>query len=824
MTDIEPHMMDRQLALEAEMRSLGIDRYRAQATQANEQGRSASRPSVRRLLEGAHERIVAAIEMFMVEARSGKAGVKHNAVEPFEQMGDKDLLAHLAIRVVLDRIGEHQPLTKAALHLGSLIEDELFYRDFKEQLPKPFAATKRKLEVKNNERYKRHSARTTGNKMGVEHEGWPKRKMLLVGKTLLELVVATTDLVRVVKGGGASQAPEALVATDETLAWLEGEDARKEWMAPLFMPCIVPPKSWTSPRDGGYHSGRVRRLTLVKTHDQAYLSKLAETDLSQVYGALNALQETAWSVNGRVLSVMQALWESGSDIGAIPQADDIPLPTKPVWLVEGFKKEDMTPPQLEAFKQWTRMAAQVHENNVRLRGKRIAFLQMLRVAERFEKEASIFFPHQLDFRGRAYPVPLYLQPQGNDAQRGLLTFANEVPINDEDAARWLAIHGAGLWGIDKVSFDDRVEWVEQHEEQLLAVSRDPLAHRFWADAEKPWQALAFAFEWASFKQEGFGFLSSLPVQMDGSCNGLQNFSAILRDEVGGAAVNLVPADKPSDIYQQVADLVAKQVAEDAAGFDAAKAKLAQGWVGNINRKVCKRPVMTLAYGAKAYGYKQMIFDDTVTPWRMEKPATFPFEGSGWTAAEYLGGVIWSCVGQVVVAARAAMDWLQEAAKVASEAGMPVTWTTPVGLPVKQAYMVSKSIQIETTFLKVRFRPRLTEDTEHLDPRKQSSGLAPNWIHSLDAAHMMRTINAAHALGLRSFSFIHDSYGTHAGNAHALGIMLREEFVRMYSERDVLDDFAEGMRFELPPDADLLPLPKHGTLDLQAVLDSHFFFA
>ena len=698
MSEILPNDMERQIALETEMRSLGISRYRSQGEQANQDGRAASRPSVRRLLDGAHERIAAAIECFMAEARSGKAGRKHSAVEPFEQVGNVDVLAHLALRVVMDRIGERQPLAKAALHLGSLIEDELFYRDFKGQLPGPYSATKRKLEVRSNARYRRNSARITGGKLGVEHDTWPKKKMLLVGLKLIEMVADVTDLIEVTKDADSGKTTSVIAATPAALKWIETEDARREWMAPLFMPCLVPPKPWTAPRTGGYYTDRVRRLSLVKTHDKDYLAKLATMDLTGVYSAVNALQETAWAVNTRVLGVMQALWATGSDIGAIPQADDVPQPQKPLWLTPEMTKEGMSAAQLEAFKGWKRMAAQVVEANVRIRGKRIAFLQMLRTAERFAGEAAIYFPHQLDFRGRAYPVPLYLQPQGNDAQRGLLQFANEVPIHDEDAARWLAIHGAGLWGVDKVSFDDRVAWVEDHEQQIFAVSSDPLAHRFWADAEKPWQALAFCFEWAAFKAEGYGYLSCLPVQMDGSCNGLQNFSAILRDEVGGAAVNLVPSDKPQDIYQRVADLVAAQVARDASGSDE-RAVVARGWVGNITRKVCKRPVMTLAYGAKAYGFKQMVFDDTVSPWRIEGTVPFPFEGSGWPASEYLGGVIWQCVGQVVVAARAAMDWLQEAAKVASAANKPIVWKTPVGLEVQQSYHVSTHVEIETAFQK-----------------------------------------------------------------------------------------------------------------------------
>jgi len=41
-----------------------------------------------------------------------------------------------------------------------------------------------------------------------------------------------------------------------------------------------------------------------------------------------------------------------------------------------------------------------------------------------------------------------------------------------------------------------------------------------------------------------GFRSRLPVQMDGSCNGLQHYAALSRDEAGGRSVNLLPCDRP----------------------------------------------------------------------------------------------------------------------------------------------------------------------------------------------------------------------------------------------------------------------------------------
>ena len=389
--------------------------------------------------------------------------------------------------------------------------------------------------------------------------------------------------------------------------------------------------------------------------------------------------------------------------------------------------------------------------------------------------------------------------------------------------------------MDKVSLDERVQWVKDNEDAILAAATDPLTGRFWMEAEKPWEALAFCFDWKGWTEEGYAYESCLPVQMDGTCNGLQNFSAILLDPIGGAAVNLVPSDKPNDIYATVAEVVAKLVEADLSSTEKVQKAdgregpairvLAAGWHGKVTRKVTKRPVMTLAYGAREFGFKTQVFEDTVGPWKATDPAGFPWEPThAWDAAAYMGGLIWQAVQQVVVAAAQAMEWLQGAARVAAKDGLPVMWTTPTGFLVQQAYTVPQVKRIKLTFEETLIKLSINEDTSKIDTRKQASGISPNWVHSLDASHMMRTIDAAHALGLRSFCMIHDSYGTHAGNAQVLATVLREEFVRMYSEQDVLATFRDELAYQVEDPSALAELPPKGTLDLQQVLESEFFFA
>lgn len=534
---------------------------------------------------------------------------------------------------------------------------------------------------------------------------------------------------------------------------------------------------------------------------------------------MNALQNTAWTINQRVLEVMDNLWDERSTCGAVPSADDEPLPVKPHWLVDGVTKETMTPEQLSEFRDWKSECVVVRDRNSRAVGKRLSFLMMLNVARKFSHK-EFHYAYQLDWRGRAYPVGLYLQPQGDDFQRGLLEFATTCPINTKEAADWLLIHGAGLWGKDKISFEERCAWVESNSEAILACAEDPYSNRFWMDADKPWQALAFCFDYAGFKAHGLGYESALPVQMDGTCNGLQNFSAMLLDPIGGSAVNLVPAERPQDIYQQVADIVTKRVEEAAKeGND-----LALMWVGNVKRAVVKRPVMTLAYGARKFGFTDQVFQDTVKPWRQHEPETYPFGGKGFEAAQYMGALIWDAVGEVVVAARTAMDWLQEAARIVSKLGLPINWTAPSGFLVQQNYRHRDMKSIEMQFQKVRISLSVDRGSEKLDQKKQASGISPNFVHSLDAAHMTRTICASTYAGVEAFSFIHDSYGTHAGNCAALATILREEFVTMYSEACVLTRFKEDLQAMMPDASELPSIPEKGALDLTGVLDSAFFFA
>jgi DNA-directed RNA polymerase len=825
---IDHPLFDRQVELEETMRSDGIKRFRdAWAKRADKRGLSETR-AVNRLVVTAHDKMVEEIKAFLTKPGAGR---KHVAKGLIEMVGDVDVVANLTARGVLDGITREASLSVVAFAVAGMIEDEVNSRRFKEAMPRAWTKFHEKAKKETLDRRKWSHLLFPARLLGVELVEWSPKDHLLLGTKLVEMFAQATGLVTVklLETSKGDNKLWLVIPNAATLSWIEEENKRLEMLFPVYMPTLIPPRPWTSPTDGGYWTRYIRSLNLVKSNNKAYLEELSGREMPEVYAAVNALQDTAWQINKPVLEVMNTLFDAGSGLAKLPLNEREELPPKLWWMDQGIPKEELTEEQQAELADWKARAAQVHKRNAEQEKKRLQFARMVGVANTFAEEEEFYFPHQLDWRGRAYPIPLYLHPQGNDMQRGLLTFASTVAITDQVAADWLAIHGAGVWGYDKVSLEERVRWVYDNEAMIIASAENPYDCRWWMDAdkgEKPWQFLAFCFEWAGFRKHGFGYESSLPVQMDGTCNGLQNFSAMLLDPIGGAAVNLIPSDKPQDIYAEVAKLVSARVAADAMDGD----PIALGWHGKVTRSVTKRPVMTLAYGARQFGFVKQVEEDTIAEWRGKDDYPFVFadeEGKdrdfGYKAAQYMGKLIWESVGEVVVAARHAMDWLQDAARVAAKEQLPVMWTTPTNFMVQQAYRVPNVKRLETTFNAQRLTMNYQVGAGKIDSRRQAAGISPNWVHSLDASHLMKTLCAATEEGMSSFSMIHDSYGTHAGNAGVLADILRHQFVQMYAGVDVLSRFKEELENQI--DGEPLPeLPPKGSLDLNKVLESPFFFA
>jgi DNA-directed RNA polymerase len=79
-----------------------------------------------------------------------------------------------------------------------------------------------------------------------------------------------------------------------------------------------------------------------------------------------------------------------------------------------------------------------HQKNRETHGLRCEFLLRLSIAQCFKTVNHIYFPHNMDFRGRVYPIPPHLNHMGADINRGLLEFAEGKPLGKEGLF-WLKV-------------------------------------------------------------------------------------------------------------------------------------------------------------------------------------------------------------------------------------------------------------------------------------------------------------------------------------------------------------------------------------------------
>ncbi len=812
----------RQAELEEEMRSSGIDRFHRKLERAREHTQDSTTPASRRVIDHYVHDIAAMITEWVSSAERGRATIK-GAVAPYLKGLEHHAVAHMTLRLILDQLALGVSSKTIARRLGETIEDEVMFRRYAKEHTGNWMNWLR--------HYREHAAEPARTRTGMklvagrtsnfQWTDWSVTDKVALGHHLIDITVRATGLFKYVQHNhGRKTKPLYLEMTADALQWVNEEHSRLSTLLPLYLPTVIPPRPWEGAFGGGYWTDRVRPLRMVKTYDKDVLADLSPQRQPTIFAAINAVQETAWAVNVQVYEVMKHVFYQNLDLADVPPAEDHSLPPVPAIVPPfGTDKRLYTQDQTDALQAWKSKAAQVHEANHRLVMKRLQFSRILMVAERFKDEPEIYFPCQLDFRGRLYYVPLFLQPQGTDHCRGLLQFANGLPIADEEDAGWLAVHGANSFGVDKVSFDDRLKWVADNDARILATADDPYSNLWWTEADAPFAFLAFCFEWAGFQREGYGFVSRLPIGLDGSCNGLQHLSAILRDEVGGGATNLTPSEEPADIYAEVAKVVAAKVKEHA---DAGSA-VAEAWLPYIDRKSVKRPVMTLGYGATPYGFIQQVFEDTVRPLKdSDNGAPIAFGHDGWQGAIYLGRIIWSEVGEVVIGAREVMAWLQLASDEVAKLNLPIQWTNPCGMLVRNNYFKEDVLLINLSTPGRRTRLKLKTETTRIHRGRMTAACSPNFVHSMDSCHMAHTVAQSAHEGMASFAMIHDSFATHAANTARLSFILRDEFIRLYESYDVLDNLRDEIKATYG--IDLPPPPARRSLVLDEVRDSLYFFA
>ena len=805
-----------QKGLEEEMVYTGVEKFQKQVREAKKKGTESITLHGILLMKKTVMTLSKAIHNHIKEEVAKPGRMK--ASSPFLAMLDNDVAAFISLRVMMDGISHSQKLINLSHQIGQALSDQVRFNVWEEKDKKYFQSLVEKIgKISASRHYRRYGLiRSASYRMGEDVPIWTKIERTQVGQLMIDLIIRSTGLIKL--GSTRTRTKKynsyTLVPTQETLDLIEEIIQKGELMSPAFLPMVTTPKKWTTAWNGGYLS---HRLPFIKETHKNAKSDLPYHKMGMEFECVNSLQETKWKVNTAVFSVMKEAWEQGRIIGSMPDRNEVPLP--PSNIPKDLKKKDMDEETKIKFKKWKGKATLVYEENIRRKSQLLQFMRTLNLAEKFKDFEQIYFPYQADFRGRKYTVSSFLTPQGTEYGKALLTFGEGLPIENQEQKDWLAIHGANCAGVDKVSFEERIQWVLDNEEHIIKSAELGLDYDWWTQFDDAWLFFAFCSEWAVLKRKGLGVLSYLPIALDGSNNGLQHYSAMLRCPIGGKATNLTKEDVPQDIYQEVADVVLRETKRLAALDD----PMAKKWLdsGLINRKMTKRPVMVVPYGGTRFS--AMFYVEEYVKDQFRKGETFPIPENEQliTYINWITTLVWDAIGEVVVSAREAMTWIRDVSSELSKKGFPVIWWTPTGLYIYQHYKAFKWRRIKTTIDGKLLKPVIyEEDGKRIDVHRSVNGSAPNFVHSLDASALTLTVHLCNKEEINSYAMIHDSYGTHAHNTPKMAKLLREAFVDIYKNNDVLDDFRQAALEVL----DEVPEPpKMGNLNIHEVLRSPYFF-
>lgn len=580
--------------------------------------------------------------------------------------------------------------------------------------------------------------------------------------------------------------------TDEAVQQMHDLEEWQRFMRPVYRPMVSRPNSVL---EGSYLDPKLAStVSMVKTTNKEHkkLIEAAAKGGAKFVEAADTIQSVPLKINLWAVNVIEQAYKRSISVGSIPPST---LPKQ------------------------ARLRSQI-------RSQQACFLTDIHEAKEFASFEEVYLPATLDFRGRVYAKP-HLNHQRADYVKAMWMFAEGKPLDTAGLA-FLKIHLANCGDFEKVSkasFEDRLKWVANNLAKLLSTARNPFEDLWWTKADSPFCFLAACHELSEYYADPEGYVCHLPVSIDGSCSGLQHYSAMLRDAEGAAFVNLIPAPAPADVYKEVANIVNELVRNDHED------PFAQEWLAHkIDRKVTKRATMTLCYGSKQYGWREQLMEDFMKEYEKEvqlgqrdkHPFAEPKKASG-----YMAKKLDVSLRRTVKAAVEGMDWLQEVSSLLASENKPVIWTTPIGFPVVNGYYEPILKQINIKIKGKRKRQQLLLGyTDKLKRTKQRSTIAPNFVHSFDAAHLMMVALEAKKQGINSFLLIHDSFGCLPSDMALFSFIVREQFVKLYEHHDPFQAIHENALIALSEKgkAKLEAPPAKGTLDIQSVLDSQYAFA
>lgn len=549
---------------------------------------------------------------------------------------------------------------------------------------------------------------------------------------------------------------------------------------PKKLPMIVPPKPYGEQMLGGY------LLNDEVTTDPLIKSKRTNKELSLIinpnviYNVVNKVSCVGYKINKDVLNF---IINHSNDFFK----DEIIDPNYEHPLLKKQKLNKKEKVELDSF-----LSKKDLQENI------------LGLASAYSNVPSFYLPINLDFRGRLNCIPEYLNYQSNPMAKSLLLFSKPEIIKKHNiqAINYLKLYGATCFGLDKKSANERIKWVESNIKDIINFDNGVLIQK----AKDKFLFIAFCYEYNRWldcliNNEVDVFETFLPIQLDATCNGFQHLSLLSLDPSLGLELNLEQSswdNPPKDFYSFILTSIIDYFKTELAKNKKLDKETKESYIRlkdfNFKRSIIKKSIMTIPYNVSTFQLVNYIkenfewIDDT-NMYKSKEDENLKLHSSDFNS---IGKALREVLEYKFPKLKHLLDYLEDIAKICSKLQIPIIWTLPSGLVVKQGYLKEDEIRIKPFFFHKDRISLKTIDKNKLNSTKQIRAFMPNLVHSLDGASLALLLDSYFNNCTKSIYTVHDCFAVSANNVQNLLELLKLKYIKIYSDETYLIKLNNGI--------------------------------
>lgn len=568
-----------------------------------------------------------------------------------------------------------------------------------------------------------------------------------------------------------------ILTVDKTLSEIGIKSIRD---FPLKLPMIVKPKPHNNNILGGYLLNDVYYKEELIIHKNIIKNKSVIKEDNIIYNMINEISSIPYRINTDLL--------------------DYILTNKHDLLIDADK-----PSKYENIENRTKYQQSKHNSYI---SKLILQEIILGIADFFRNFSAIYFPVRMDQRGRIYCSSTYLNYQSCELSKALLSFSNPGIINKKDLkfVKYLEYYGVNCFGKDKLSNKAKITWIQDNLENIINYDNGKLLNK----AKDKLLFIAFCIEYKRYNEflnneNTFEFHTYLPIQLDATCNGFQHLALLSNEVTLFKELNLIEGnnDTPNDFYSflvhKLVNLFNNMVEKSNTDVNNGSYERLKSFY--LERSNIKKAIMTIPYNASSRSMRKYIKDnlhlveqknvDNLSWYSKSDKQTKPWINN--KDVLVLISSIQAIIHNDFEKIKKLMKYLKNIATIFTILGLPIVWSLPHGLIIRQSYLEKKSVSIRPfIYSKTKINIQVVNKDKY-DKKKQIRALMPNLIHSLDASSLNLLYNKFSQIYEKpQFLAIHDCFGTTLDKVYNLKTILASVYLDIYSNDPYLDKFDKNI--------------------------------